>query len=160
MQVQSELYSQCRYRTPCVCIVKCWQRKYVCICSDCDPPPCITQYRPQPDASVTIVSIGFFTNLAALINSSTADACSPLSGPQLIQQKVGLDERGSTQFRLNLSKCIIGEAPCRHGGLLSAQCVVAILELWSQQHRSQHTAGLEQLASLCSNHLLRGYSWD
>ncbi|MEP6950941.1 MAG: nucleoside hydrolase [Ginsengibacter sp.] len=41
----------------------------------------------QPAKSVTIVSVGFFTNLAGLLNS-TADEYSPLSGKDLIIKKV------------------------------------------------------------------------
>lgn len=41
----------------------------------------------QPDKSVTIVSVGFFTNLAGLLNS-TADEYSKLNGKDLIIEKV------------------------------------------------------------------------
>ena len=41
----------------------------------------------QPDKSVTIVSVGFFTNLAGLL-SSDADEYSTLNGKELIKQKV------------------------------------------------------------------------
>ncbi len=41
----------------------------------------------QPDKSVTIVSVGFFTNLAGLL-SSTADEYSKLSGKDLVIKKV------------------------------------------------------------------------
>ncbi len=41
----------------------------------------------QPDKSVTIVSVGFFTNLAGLL-SSTADEYSKLSGKELVIKKV------------------------------------------------------------------------
>ncbi len=41
----------------------------------------------QPDKSVTIVSIGFFTNLANLL-SSEPDQYSPLGGTQLVSKKV------------------------------------------------------------------------
>ena len=41
----------------------------------------------QPDKSVTVVSVGFFTNLAGLLNS-TADEYSPLSGKELVTKKV------------------------------------------------------------------------
>ena len=41
----------------------------------------------KPDHSVTIVSVGFSTNLALLLES-TADEYSPLSGKELIAQKV------------------------------------------------------------------------
>lgn len=41
----------------------------------------------QPDASVVIVSIGFYTNLSRLLNSK-ADAHSPLDGRALIARKV------------------------------------------------------------------------
>ena len=41
----------------------------------------------QPDKSVTIVSVGFFTNLAGLLNS-TADEYSSLSGKELVIKKV------------------------------------------------------------------------
>lgn len=41
----------------------------------------------QPDASVTIVSVGFFTNLANLL-TSPPDEFSPLKGIELVKQKV------------------------------------------------------------------------
>ena len=41
----------------------------------------------QPDKSVTVVSVGFFTNLAGLL-TSTADGYSPLDGRQLVIKKV------------------------------------------------------------------------
>ena len=43
----------------------------------------------QPDNSVTIISTGFSTNLALLLNT-TADEYSPLSGHELVAQKVKL----------------------------------------------------------------------
>src|SRR5258705_4900803 len=41
----------------------------------------------QPDNSVTVVSVGFFTNLAGLLNS-TPDEYSSLSGKELVTKKV------------------------------------------------------------------------
>ena len=41
----------------------------------------------QPDTSVTIVTVGFLTNLVGLL-ASPPDAYSPLAGPALIHQKV------------------------------------------------------------------------
>lgn len=43
----------------------------------------------QPDSSVTIVTIGFLTNLSNLLNTS-ADEYSPLSGAELVRKKVKL----------------------------------------------------------------------
>ncbi|MDS1031310.1 nucleoside hydrolase [Porphyromonadaceae sp. NP-X] len=43
----------------------------------------------QPDNSVTIISIGFFTNLARLLNT-TGDKFSPLTGKELVAKKVKL----------------------------------------------------------------------
>ncbi|WP_425397553.1 nucleoside hydrolase [Aeoliella sp.] len=43
----------------------------------------------QPDDNVTIVSVGFLTNLAELLDS-TADEHSPLTGKELIEKKVKL----------------------------------------------------------------------
>ena len=43
----------------------------------------------QPDQSVVIVQVGFFSNLAALLKSGPDDACS-LSGVDLVKQKVKL----------------------------------------------------------------------
>ena len=43
----------------------------------------------QPDGSVTIAQVGFFTNLSRLLDSK-ADEHSPLSGPELIAKKVKL----------------------------------------------------------------------
>jgi pyrimidine-specific ribonucleoside hydrolase len=54
-------------------------------------PDAVTVYRKilstQPDTSVTIVTVGFLTNLAGLLESAP-DAISPLSGKDLIVQKV------------------------------------------------------------------------
>lgn len=51
----------------------------------------LTLYRKilaaQPDYSVTIISVGFFTNLRNLL-LSPADAISPLTGQQLVKKKV------------------------------------------------------------------------
>jgi inosine-uridine nucleoside N-ribohydrolase len=61
------------------------------ITSNNEAQDAITLYRKilsqQPDSSVTIVSVGFLTNLAALIQSH-ADEYSPLNGTQLISKKV------------------------------------------------------------------------
>jgi len=43
----------------------------------------------QPDASVVIVSVGFLSNLAALLDTP-ADALSPLRGEELVRRKVRL----------------------------------------------------------------------
>lgn len=43
----------------------------------------------QPDASVTVISVGFSTNLARLLETE-ADEHSPLSGVELVKQKVKL----------------------------------------------------------------------
>lgn len=54
-------------------------------------PDAVEVYRKvlakQPDHSVTIISVGFFTNLANLLQSAP-DQYSRLSGRQLVQQKV------------------------------------------------------------------------
>lgn len=56
-----------------------------------DAPGATELYRKllasQPDGSVTIITVGFFTNLAALLNS-TADEHSRLSGKALVKRKV------------------------------------------------------------------------
>lgn len=56
-----------------------------------DAPDAVETYRKilsaQPDTSVTIVTVGFLTNMAALLDSP-ADAYSKLSGKDLITQKV------------------------------------------------------------------------
>ena len=41
----------------------------------------------QPDGSVSIAQVGFFTNLVRLIDSP-GDACSPLNGAELVRRKV------------------------------------------------------------------------
>jgi len=55
-------------------------------------PDAITVYRKvlasQPDKSVTIITVGFVTNLAGLLQSSP-DQYSELSGLQLVDKKVG-----------------------------------------------------------------------
>ncbi len=54
-------------------------------------PPAVDVYRKalsdQPDKSVTIVSVGFLTNLRDLLQSGP-DGFSPLSGIELVRQKV------------------------------------------------------------------------
>lgn len=56
-------------------------------------PLAVSVYRQvlaaQPDGSVTIVSVGFLTNLAELLDSP-ADKVSPLSGAELVAAKVKL----------------------------------------------------------------------
>lgn len=56
-----------------------------------EAPDAVETYRKilasQPDKSVTIVTIGFLTNLADLLNSGP-DKISPLSGKLLVKQKV------------------------------------------------------------------------
>jgi inosine-uridine nucleoside N-ribohydrolase len=59
--------------------------------SNSDVPDAVALYRQilakQPDHSVTIITVGFFTNLANLINSP-ADQYSNLSGKALVAKKV------------------------------------------------------------------------
>lgn len=59
--------------------------------SDYHMQPSVAMYRSllarQPDSSVTIISVGFSTNLARLLESEP-DAFSPLSGKDLVAQKV------------------------------------------------------------------------
>lgn len=58
-----------------------------------DYPKAVTLYRKllaaQPDSSVTIISVGFSSNLAQLLDTQ-ADEYSPLSGKELIAKKVKL----------------------------------------------------------------------
>ncbi len=55
-------------------------------------PDAVTVYREQlarqPDHSVTMITVGFFTNMARLLQSSP-DAASPLDGVELVRKKVG-----------------------------------------------------------------------
>ncbi len=68
----------------------------------------------QPDASVVIISVGFSTNLAQLLDSP-ADAYSPLTGKELVAKKVvllstmmgGFEEPGFKEFNV---KCDIPAA--------------------------------------------------
>ena len=59
--------------------------------SNADVPDAVVLYRQllakQPDGSVTIISVGFITNLANLLNSRP-DQYSRLSGKELVAQKV------------------------------------------------------------------------
>ncbi|KAA0991036.1 nucleoside hydrolase [Dyadobacter aurulentus] len=56
-----------------------------------DAPDAVETYRKilakEPDRSVTIITIGFLTNLADLL-ASKPDAISPLDGPALVKKKV------------------------------------------------------------------------
>ena len=78
----------------------------------------------QPDNSITIVSVGFFTNLAALLNS-TADKYSSLNGKALVKKKVKqlvsmaarIDKDGRSGYEFNVfvdaaaSKKVLAEWP-------------------------------------------------
>jgi inosine-uridine nucleoside N-ribohydrolase len=59
--------------------------------SNADAPDAVKLYRQilakQPDSSVTIITVGFFTNIAGLLQSKP-DEYSPLSGEALIDKKV------------------------------------------------------------------------
>ncbi len=59
--------------------------------STADAPDAVSVYRrvlaAQPDTSVTIVTVGFLTNLSALLDSEP-DAESPLQGKDLVSKKV------------------------------------------------------------------------
>ncbi len=63
----------------------------------------------QPDKSITVVSVGFFTNLAGLLNS-TADKYSRLSGKDLVIKKVKrlvsmaarIDTSGKSGYEFNV----------------------------------------------------------
>ncbi len=59
--------------------------------SDAHMQPSVAMYRSllaqQPDSSVTVISVGFSTNLAQLLDSEP-DAFSPLPGKELVAQKV------------------------------------------------------------------------
>ncbi|MEO6637291.1 MAG: nucleoside hydrolase [Ginsengibacter sp.] len=63
----------------------------------------------EPDKSVTIVSVGFFTNLAGLLHS-TADEYSKLDGPALVKKKVKqlvsmaarIDKDGESGYEFNV----------------------------------------------------------
>lgn len=61
--------------------------------SNADALEAVSLYRKilseQPDSSVTVVTIGFFTNLADLLDSP-GDALSPLTGMELVSKKVKL----------------------------------------------------------------------
>ncbi len=56
-----------------------------------DAPDAVTTYRrllsAQPDTSVTVVTVGFLTNLAELL-ASAPDGVSPLNGKELVAKKV------------------------------------------------------------------------
>jgi inosine-uridine nucleoside N-ribohydrolase len=63
----------------------------------------------QADQSITVVSVGFFTNLAGLLNSA-ADEYSPLDGTKLVEQKVKqlvsmaarIDKDGKSGYEFNV----------------------------------------------------------
>jgi inosine-uridine nucleoside N-ribohydrolase len=59
--------------------------------SNADAPDAVKLYRQilskQPDSSVTIITVGFFTNIAGLLQSKP-DEYSPLTGEALIDKKV------------------------------------------------------------------------
>jgi inosine-uridine nucleoside N-ribohydrolase len=67
----------------------------------------------QPDKSVTIVTVGFFTNLGNLLDSSP-DEFSSLNGQQLVRKKVkqlvsmagGLDSLGNNGYEFNVMQDI------------------------------------------------------
>ncbi len=81
--------------------------------SNADAEDALTLYRKilvgQPDNSVTIITVGFFTNLANLLNSPP-DNYSSLNGKDLVKQKVkqlvsmaaslGKDGKGGNEFNV------------------------------------------------------------
>ncbi len=81
--------------------------------SNADAENAVTLYRKilatQADQSVTIISVGFFTNLAALLESP-ADQYSKLNGMELVRKKVkhlvsmaaslGKDGKGGNEFNV------------------------------------------------------------
>lgn len=81
--------------------------------SNAEAEDALTLYRKilvsQPDNSVTIISVGFFTNLANLLNSP-ADSYSSLTGKELVKKKVkqlvsmaatvGKDGKGGGEFNV------------------------------------------------------------
>jgi inosine-uridine nucleoside N-ribohydrolase len=81
--------------------------------SNSDAEDALALYRKtlvsQPDNSVTIISVGFFTNLANLLNSPP-DSYSSLSGKDLVRKKVkqlvsmaasnGKDGKGGNEFNV------------------------------------------------------------
>jgi len=56
-----------------------------------DAPYAVTEYRrilsAQPDTSVVVITVGFMTNIAALLQSQP-DSYSPLTGEELVRKKV------------------------------------------------------------------------
>ena len=54
----------------------------------------------QPDHSVVLVQVGYFSNLAALLDTP-GDAASPLTGRELVQQKVKLLSVMAGSFKTN-----------------------------------------------------------
>ncbi len=81
--------------------------------SNADAMDAVKLYRKilasQPDKSVTVVSVGFFTNLAGLLNS-VADKYSPLDGTKLVAKKVKqmvsmaarIDKNGKSGYEFNV----------------------------------------------------------
>ena len=81
--------------------------------SNAEAMDAVTLYRKllskQPDTSVTVVTVGFFTNLAGLLNS-TADEYSPLNGKELVTKKVKqlvsmaarIDSNGTSGYEFNV----------------------------------------------------------
>ena len=81
--------------------------------SNADAMDAVKLYRKilatQPDKSVTVVSVGFFTNLAGLLNS-VADNYSPLNGTKLVAKKVKqmvsmaarIDKNGKSGYEFNV----------------------------------------------------------
>jgi inosine-uridine nucleoside N-ribohydrolase len=65
----------------------------------------------QPDKSVTVVSVGFFTNLANLLHSGS-DEYSPLGGTELVKKKVKqlvsmaarIDKGGKSGYEFNVQE--------------------------------------------------------
>ena len=81
--------------------------------SNADAMDAVKLYRKilatQPDQSVTVLSVGFFTNLAGLLNSA-ADEFSPLNGTKLVAKKVKqmvsmaarIDKDGNSGYEFNV----------------------------------------------------------
>ncbi len=130
----------------------------------------------QPDKSVTIVSVGFFTNLAGLLNS-TADEYSPLNGSALVKEKVKhlvsmaarIDKDGKSGYEFNVmidaaaSQKVFAEWPTPmiiSGFEIGEKILTGIRLIHNEAIQNSPVKDAFEIALLKDNNTIGRNSWD
>lgn len=130
----------------------------------------------QPDKSVTVVSVGFFTNLAGLLNS-TADEYSSLSGKELVIKKVKqlvsmaarIDKDGKSGYEFNVmidavaSKKVFADWPTPitiSGFEIGEKILTGIRLIHNESIQNSPVKDAFQIALTKDNNTLGRNSWD